>query len=86
MVVTDVKTAQKRDDYMDAGKWKITTVTTGDERARTYSLRSLLTAVEGQVSVGGVTGDLHTTMLGPFFAPGLFGVSQELCVLSLILQ
>lgn len=77
VVVTDVKPPENRNDYMDAGKWRITTVATGDERARTYTLRSLLTSVDGDVSIGGVTGDLNTILFGPYFAPGLFGVSQD---------
>lgn len=77
VVVTDVKPPENKADYMDAGKWRVTTVTSGDERARTYTLRSLLTAVDGVVTVGQVTGDLMTTLHGPFFAPGLFGSAQS---------
>lgn len=77
VVITDVKPPESEKDWMDAGKWRITTVTTGDERARSYTLRSLLSAVAGEVRLGEVTGDLLVTRTGPYFGPGLFGVDQN---------
>lgn len=77
ILITDVKPPDQEKDWMDAGKWRITTVTTGDERARSYTLRSLISAVAGEVMEGGVTGDLIAMRTGPFVGPGLYGVSQE---------
>lgn len=75
-VVTDVKVPAPA-DWMDLGKWRITMVATGDERARTYTLRSLLSSMTGTVREGGVTEDLVVDRFGPYFAPCLFGVKQE---------
>lgn len=75
-VVTDVKVPPAA-EWMDLGKWRITMVTTGDERARTYTLRSLLSSMTGRVREGEITQDLVVDRFGPYFAPCLFGVKQE---------
>lgn len=64
-IITDVQLPANENDLLDAGKWKITVVSSGDEHARTYSLRSLLTAMHGSVAQGEITGDLRVKLFGP---------------------
>ncbi|WP_371436290.1 strawberry notch C-terminal domain-containing protein [Polaromonas sp.] len=76
-IVTDVRPPADESELLDAGKWKITVVTSGAERPQTYSLRSVLSSVGGIVRVGEVTGDLSVDHWGPRFAEGIYGSARE---------
>lgn len=80
MVITDIHPPAHKEDYLDAGKWKITTVACGQERGRTHSLRSLLTSVDGTAVLGEVTGEplvaLHGAYLEPGFGPTGLGLGE----------
>ena len=72
IIVTDVRPPEDQTELLDPGKWKITVVVSGSERPRTYTLRSLLSSVDGEVSIGGVTQDLRVSHFGPRVGRGLF--------------
>lgn len=77
-VITDVRPPLKEDDLLDPGKWKLTVVTSGDERPQTYTLRSVLSAMQGYVRMGEVTNELLCDYTGPSMTSGLFTGSQAL--------
>lgn len=72
-IVVDVRPPKDESELLDPGKWKITVVTSGSERPQTYTLRSVLTRVDGFVSIGEITGDLNVSQWGPRFHTGLAG-------------
>lgn len=71
-VITDVH-IPPRDQWMHLGKWKITMAAGGNERGREFSLRSLVSEVDGAVFQGEVTGRTQTTLFGPVLRDGIYG-------------
>ena len=76
-IITDVKPPALETDFPDPGKWKITVVTSGDDRPQTYTLRSMISAVDADVRLGEVTGDLRCSLWGPGLRRGLFNGAQD---------
>lgn len=76
-IVTDVRPPAKESDLLDAGKWKITVVTSGDDRPQTYTLRSVHSGISGVLTKGAITGELSASLFGSDFRTGLFSGRQE---------
>lgn len=76
-IVTDIRPPAKETDLLDPGKWKITVVTSGEDRPQTYTLRSVHSAITGMVIKGAITGDLHASLFGSDFRVGLFGGGRQ---------
>jgi hypothetical protein len=57
---------------LDLGKWQISVISPGDERPKTFSLRTIVSKVEGIITTGGVTGDLQCSFMGHYITPGLY--------------
>ena len=76
-IITDVRPPLHDAELLDPGKWKITVVTSGDDKSQTYSLRSLLSVVESATKIGGVTNSLNCSLWGPSFYRGVFNGSQD---------
>lgn len=70
-LIVDVRPPKDETELLEAGKWKVTVITSGAERPQTYTLRSILSRVDGFVRVGEVTGDLNVTQWGPKLELGL---------------
>jgi hypothetical protein len=77
VVITDVRPPAREEEYLDPGKWKITVVASGDERASSYTLRSVLSGLRGKVVQGEVSGSLMSLRSGPMFAKSLLGARHE---------
>ena len=75
-IITDVRPPVKDEELLDPGKWKLTVVTSGEDRPQTYTMRSLLTAMKGSVYKGAITGDLTSALWGPYFGTGMFHGAQ----------
>lgn len=70
-VVVDVRPPPPA-HLLDLGKWQISVISPGDERPKTFSLRTIVSKVEGINTTGGVTGDLHCSFMGHYITPGLY--------------
>lgn len=77
-IITDVRPPATDSELLDPGKWKITVVTSGDDKSQTYTLRSLLSAVESMTKKGDVAGSLMCHLWGPVLNRGLFCGSQQI--------
>lgn len=77
VVLIDVKPPANEDDLLNPGKWKLTVLASGDERPRTFTLRSVLTSMSGMVAKGEVTGDLYANLFGPDMRVGIQGTSRS---------
>lgn len=73
-VITEVQPPQAREDWMHLGKWKITVVSPGAERGRAFTLRSIVSEVDGAVFRGEATGSLRVAFKGPSFNDGIYGM------------
>lgn len=76
-IITDVRPPLHDSELLDPGKWKITVVTSGDDKSQTYTLRSMLSAVESFTVLGEVSGALNCSLWGPSTYRGLFNGRQE---------
>jgi len=73
-VITDVEPPANQNEWMHLGKWKITVVTPGAERGRVFTLRSILSEVDGKVFRGEMSGELRVTATGFALNDGIYGM------------
>lgn len=72
-IITSVQ-VPPREQWMHLGKWRITMAARGFERAREFSLRSLLSEVDGDVFRGAVSmRGAQTVLFGPVLRDGIYG-------------
>jgi len=71
-IITDVQ-VPPREHWMNLGKWHITMAARGNEKGRRFTLRSLLSEVDGVFFRGGITGEVQTTLFGPTLREGIYG-------------
>lgn len=71
-IITNVEIPEK-ESWANPGKWKITVVSPGFERAREFTLRSILSEVDGHIFRGEITGEPTVALLGPMINDGIYG-------------
>lgn len=75
--ITSVQPPEERQRLLDFGAWRLTVVLPGSERARIFSLRSLLSEVDGVVMRGEISGTTRVALKGPALNDGVSGMRAQ---------